>query len=723
MVDSARGRARSIGTNALVVAGAVLLLLGGVLLYARQEVFDSHAFAVHATHTLDDESVRKAVGDAVLDQVTQDAPPQLLSFRPAFETVLHGVVQSSPFHTIFRRAARHTHDLLFQRTRDNVLLDLADAGLTLTSAAKAISPDLARHIPKDIKPGLLELTKRDWATDLLDVADHVRFLGLVLPALSLLCFAGAVATARDRRLTVIRIGGWTAAVAAVALVGLFAGRAALLDAYANESDALHGAVGAAWDAFFDGLHTWALVVGAFGLILAAAASSVLRPVDAASPAQRAWGLITRPPVSTGGRVARAAVGLAFGLLLLLEPADALEAAVTIAGAYVIYFACTEILGVIELVPGEELRAVARERRHRRALSLALATPVLVVLVAVVVLTSGGGSAAARGDAHPKACNGFAALCNRSLNQVAFAATHNSMSAARRRGWFFANQSGGISEQLDAGMRGLLIDTHYAYGSSGGLGLARTALTAEGRDLEDVKAEIGPAATKAALRLAGRIGGKPSGGRRVYLCHVLCELGDTPVVDGLREVRRFLDRHPDEVLITFIEDKVSARDTARAFRDAGLLRYVYTHKREDQWPTLRQMIRRNRRLFVMYEAGPGDARIPWYHNGFDLTQETPYKFHNQGQLAAPASCTPNRGTASSPLFQVNHWIDATPPPPGAGTKSNRYETLLARAQMCQRSRGLLPNIVGVDFYEQGDVRGVVNVLNGLSRTARPSVRTR
>jgi hypothetical protein len=40
-------------------------------------------------------------------------------------------------------------------------------------------------------------------------------------------------------------------------------------------------------------------------------------------------------------------------------------------------------------------------------------------------------------------------------------------------------------------------------------------------------------------------------------------------------------------------------------------------------------------------------------------------------------------------------------------------LLTRAQACQRQRGLLPNLVAVDFYRRGDVFGVVNTLNGVS----------
>ncbi len=721
---SARSRPRRIAATALVIVGTFFLLLGGVLLYARQEVVNSNAFAAHSSHALQDENVRSAIGDAVLNQVTTSGGAALLSFRPALESVIDGVIASPQFRAVFRKAAVHAHDLLFKRDRESVVLDLADAGLAVSGAAKAVSPDLAKHIPKDIKPGLLSLTNRDWATDLLDAADSIRFLGIVLPILGLLFLGGAVAAAPDRRLIFIRIGGAIAVAAVVLLLVLFVGRELLLANFSEDSDTLRSAVAAVWDSFLDGLHTWALLVGAFGLVVAAASSSVLGTFAAGTPVERARRLIVYVPERPWLRALRAAGVFLVSLLVVLDPAAALEIAATVAGGYGIYYAITELLVLVErpdAAAGEE----GRVRAHRRALVVAAATPVVIVALAVVILTGGGGTPAkAAGDRHARVCNGFAQLCDKPLNQVAVAATHNSMSAARRRGWFFANQDGGITEQLDYGFRGLLIDTHYGYSTAGGLskGIVRTAALSEGKDRQDLVNEIGEEAVTAAEHLGAHITGKPSGRRGLYLCHTLCELGDTPLVVGLKEITQFLKRHPDEVLIVFIQDAISAKDTAKAFEQAGLLKYVYTHRREDPWPTLRQMIRSNRRLFVLYEQGPGDPSAPWYHNGFELTQETPYKFHKESELFSPASCRPNRGSANSPLFQVNNWIDDVPPPAGTGEKSNAYAPLLLRLQRCERVRGLVPNIVGVDFYDQGKVLAAVNVINGLPANAKPALPT-
>jgi hypothetical protein len=58
-----------------------------------------------------------------------------------------------------------------------------------------------------------------------------------------------------------------------------------------------------------------------------------------------------------------------------------------------------------------------------------------------------------------ACNGHAALCGRRLDEVVLPATHNSMSAPLP-GWYSAEQERPIGGQLDDGIRGLLLDTHY-----------------------------------------------------------------------------------------------------------------------------------------------------------------------------------------------------------------------------------------------------------------------
>jgi hypothetical protein len=176
---------------------------------------------------------------------------------------------------------------------------------------------------------------------------------------------------------------------------------------------------------------------------------------------------------------------------------------------------------------------------------------------------------------------------------------------------------------------------------------------------------------------------------------------------LRGVREFLVQNPGEVLVFVIEDYVTPSDIEAAFRDSGLLRFVYRGAVAHPFPTLRQMIDLDQRLVVFGENET--AGVEWFHPAFDTIQETPYTFHTPEEF----SCRPNRGGSSGALFQINHWIETTPTPkPSNAMIVNARDFLLARARQCQKERGMLPNVLAVDFAMTGDVVAVAAELNGL-----------
>jgi hypothetical protein len=319
-----------------------------------------------------------------------------------------------------------------------------------------------------------------------------------------------------------------------------------------------------------------------------------------------------------------------------------------------------------------------------------------------------------------ACNGHGELCDRPINEVVFPATHNSMSASRE-GYITANQRNGIGRQLDDGIRALLIDTHYGVQSTGSIVV--TDLTKEETTTEEIEATIGSEGLAAAERARGRLGFDADPGEsQPYLCHVMCEIGATELTAALTEVREFLDTHPDEFLVMFIEDVVTPEDAAPAFEESGLLRYTYVHEPGAPFPTLGELIMDDTRLIVLGEKNSGGAEFPWYHDGFEFVQETPFTFHSPAELADKASCDSNRGGGGNPLFQVNNWVEEIPRNPDTAKVVNAFDTLLERAELCTRKRDLLPNLLAVDYYDRGDVQSVARVLNGLDPEAKPTTRT-
>jgi hypothetical protein len=289
-----------------------------------------------------------------------------------------------------------------------------------------------------------------------------------------------------------------------------------------------------------------------------------------------------------------------------------------------------------------------------------------------------------------ACNGHVELCDRPANEVAYVATHNAMSISDY-GWLWPSHDGTITDQLDAGVRALLIDTHYA------------------DTVEKIEAALAdmpkPAQVVAEETIeAGDFEGKGPGS---YLCHMVCGLGARVFNDTLSEIAAFMEANPREVLFVIIQDDVSPEDTAIALREAGLEQYIYDHPVGQPWPTLGAMIDSGKRLVVMAEEeGPPPS---WYQNVWDNTMETPYTFINYDDF----SCEPNRGGAEAPFFLLNHWIQRGAPNRVDAAIVNEYDFLLARSQQCAEERGKMPNFVAINFYQNGDVFDVVDTLNGVA----------
>jgi hypothetical protein len=714
-------RTRRVASITLAVVGSVLALAGGIAFYLRAEVFDSDAFADNAAESLKDDKVEEALADPIVDQAIDNGPDVLINARPLLLSATEGVLGSSPFRSVFRKGARKVHKAVFSKDREEIALTVANADVLIADAVSAKSPKLGSKIPRDVGDRLVAVTESNAVLTVVRVSEDVKFFGLLLPLLAILSLGGSVALAGDRRHALLVASSGVAVAAVIGFFLFLIARAVVLSQFDDET--VHLAVAAVWEAFFGGLRAWILGLGFFAILLAASAA-MARERDPVVPARRALAFATRAPATPWARGGRAVAVGAVSLLFVFQPTLALQIVAVLIGAYGLFFASCELLGLIAPPP-------AAERRRWAIPSLRIlvggAALLAALVVAVVVLVSGGDEGK-REIARPPGpvvnCNGFSELCDRPLNEVAFPAAHNAMSAAKLPGWYQPNQRNDIRTQLDDGIRGFLIDSHYGINRPSGPVLTDLEREGTSKVLEGVRAELGDEAAAAFQSIdaqyANRGGeGKPGS----YFCHIVCELGSTEMTKTLGWFRDFLLSHPDEVLILFIEDKVSPTDTATAFEKSGILPYAYIHKPGEGFPTMRDLIESDKRLFVMAEEDAGGGAIPWYHQGFELAMETPYTFKSAKELSNPAGCVKNRGGIGKPLFQLNHWVEKVPRSPSTAETVNDLDFLVDRARHCRKLRqGALPNIVAVDYYNQGDVVDATEALNGLPPDTKPSHRT-
>ena len=335
-------------------------------------------------------------------------------------------------------------------------------------------------------------------------------------------------------------------------------------------------------------------------------------------------------------------------------------------------------------------------RSRRG-AIGLVAAVVVVVVAVVVVQQRG---------HARECNGSAALCDLRLDQVALATTHNSMNAAAD-GFVEPSQHSGIEQQLADGVRGLLVDAFLgSVRPYGDRDIVYTDLPR--RELARALSLVKPDSAEHARLLRERVGPPAATApREVYLCHRLCELGAVRFSVVVDELRRFLDDHPDEVLIIVVQDELPADDLVPVLTAGGLDPYIATLDPTEPLPTLGSMIDSGHRVVIGLENGDLGPRIPNMY-GDGLLQDVPYDFSSPEQLEAEDSCRLLRGEPDAPLLLLNNWI--TPPSEDGAAQVNTEPVLGGRAERCAEERGQPVNLVAVDFYETGDLEKVVETLN-------------
>jgi hypothetical protein len=702
----ANGRTRRVAAGLAGALGILFILTATLLGYATRSLFEEHAFAARISASLEDPRVANFAADRIADAVIR-TKPDLIGLRPVIVGVARSVVSSAPFRAAVRRSARAMHHAVMSGTGANLVLDVQDLGVLLESAAMT-NPKIAEKIPPRVTAALGDLRALpggERAVRLVRFANRLRFATVTFFLLGIALCLAAVWMSREKRRAIVRIGVAFATLGlGLAIVARFGGDiTALFSRSPHAAPALAGIVGA----FLRGLILWAGGLGFAGLVLAAAAASLLErvPIHQWTDGVRGW--LTGPQPLMRMRLARGLVGAATGAALLIWPLPALTVLGWLAGLVIAFAGMREaFVATLHLLPEIERQVAAADasgKRGPRAGAVAMAAALALVLL--------GGAAwwihrSRAGEPEPEAvtaCNGSATLCDRTLDQVIFPCTHNSMGGADLPGWMFPSQNADIPHQLEDGIRGFLIDVHYGVPAGDKV---ETELEDEKAAMAKYEAAVGKEGMEAAVRIRDRLSKEKPGPRDVYLCHGFCELGAQRLIPVLRQMRDFLVANPGEVLMICVQDEgVTPADVDRCFQESGLIDFVYRGPAHAPWPTLREMVESDQRVLVTAENH--SEGVDWYHPAFEVMQETPYGFHDPSEF----SNKPNRGGTSGSLYLLNHWIETVPAPkPSNAALANSRETLLARIRGFERERGHVPNFIAVDFYQVGDLIPVVRELN-------------
>ncbi|MGA7758719.1 MAG: hypothetical protein WCA57_12840, partial [Ilumatobacteraceae bacterium] len=545
-----------------LVVGAVLLVLSIPAGYLNRTVLDAPTFASKVDELRQRDDVSDVLGREVSAEIIS-LNPDLVAIEPLVEQVAIGVVGSDALSGPVRLAASQFNQALTTENSDQLVLRILDVGAVVTSLIGAVAPDQAPEF-SDIGLTLANLGGQGFATDIIGFANYVDTLAWLLPLLTIALFAAAVLVHPDRW-TAIRRVGWSAiiAIGVLAVVAVLSGAAVRAIGGDERTDAI---VNGVWDLFVAPIW-WSLgLVAGLGALLVMVGSGRAAEWDLVGIVRHA----AETPTTPRWVVAKALASIAAGVALIVEPAGMVTLLAFVAGIVLV------VAGVGALARlGAASRAATATDDGGSWGPLAIAALIgVVALVGAVVWAArppDSTIAGAVGDAvagDGEVCNGHEELCDRTFDEVSYAATHNSMSVAGRPGWFLGEQGLDIVPSLDSGVRALLIDVWY--GNDAGSGKVRTAARSYEEALAIANEELGPETVDAALRVINAVApGEAGGPEALYMCHGLCETGATSFDDTLADIRSWLATNPDEVLTIFVEDHVDAADVAESVLEAGL----------------------------------------------------------------------------------------------------------------------------------------------------------
>ncbi|MGE3359234.1 MAG: hypothetical protein AB7O92_21630 [Acidimicrobiia bacterium] len=682
------GRRRGISAGAGVMAG-VLLLLSSLSCWLRFDVVPADALGRHVRSVVAEPAVRDELARRLAAAVAA-SDRRLTGAEAALRAAADIVVGSRQFADLLDIAVQQIGRAVLSG-REEDATRLVDIEQQLVTVVEAVDPGLASRLPRGWDTSLVDLRSDGPLARWLRVGRTLASMWWLLVPATVAAWMVSVLTARrrDRAVAASALGLVAVGAAMILARGVAVGRVAAVGPTPGARAALRSAAETVTG-------TWQAVAVAYvlvGLIVAVAVLAGAKVTAAANRLLSLLGPLVRVPRRRATRLLWALAAVAAAVALAVT-ARRIGPFVVLVLAAAMAFAGVRVAAAV-LRTGTEREPAPGGWRVR------------VGVFTAAVLTVGAFAAVrgiVRGDEPvPVAgadllCNGRAELCDRRLDEVTFAGTHNSM-AALDDGFLSPSQRSSLAAQLDGGIRALLVDTKYGLPTDAGV--VWTDLRGETR--AGLVAELGEETVASIEQLRTTLV-PTSSTPEPYLCHNLCELGAVRAVDGFAVLRRYLELNPSDVVLLVIQDDTDAADTVAALRAAGLDRYAYTHPPGEAWPTLGTMIRSATPLVVLAERHGGEPA--WLHPAFEVVQDTNFTAITPDEL----DCERNRGRPDAPLFLLNHWLAVRPPEPRLAEVVNAEGFLYERAQRCMGERGRRVNIIAVDFWQTGDLLAVVDRLN-------------
>lgn len=214
----------------LLILGTVCVALGVPALYVRQELLDEPVLQARLAEASRQHDVRRVAATQVVDGLADAGVRDVLSVRPLLIPAVEAFLGTPVFRSALRTAAHEGYRTLVRDRSTTLRLDLGRDGRVLVRALRSVSPQVARRVPADVPPVLLEVDEGEPALQAIRRLAGLRALGVAAPLAGLLLLAAAVLVAPRRRAALGWAGAGIALAGGLTVLGLAVTRATTIDA-------------------------------------------------------------------------------------------------------------------------------------------------------------------------------------------------------------------------------------------------------------------------------------------------------------------------------------------------------------------------------------------------------------------------------------------------------------------------------------------------------------
>ncbi len=190
----------------LLIVAAVGLCLGNVATWLELNFVNSSQFVSTTTDVLDQEDVRLALADRIVERLLEERPIANAVAGDAIERVVAGILGGERFQEILASIATQLHEMMVTGDRPTITIESRLLQVLVVAVARVIEPEQA--VDLEFEDGTLEIelfAERDIPT-IEPYIEVLRWTGFIASVIAIGLMALVIVLSDDRQVAVRRCG-------------------------------------------------------------------------------------------------------------------------------------------------------------------------------------------------------------------------------------------------------------------------------------------------------------------------------------------------------------------------------------------------------------------------------------------------------------------------------------------------------------------------------------